>query len=94
MLDTDEENSEQKQQNERKYWENITEEPTGKKIYTIVENLKKNKRPDVNGISDESIKYAGIKLKQKIYELVKGIWKQEKMTRNWKNAIIIPIHQK
>jgi hypothetical protein len=40
------------------------------------------------------VKYGGDKLAQLIYESIKGVWKQELMSKEWTTTIICPIHKK
>jgi hypothetical protein len=50
-----------------------------------VRNLKKNKKAaETDGIHPNLIKYGGNKLLNRIYELVRQIWKEEKYLKNGK----------
>jgi hypothetical protein len=40
------------------------------------------------------VKYGGDKLIQLIYELIKDVWTQEVMPKEWTTTIICPIHKK
>jgi len=57
-------------------------------------NLKNNKAAGTDGIYPELIKYGGNKLLNRIYELVRHIWEDERIREEWKETIIVPIHKK
>jgi len=57
-------------------------------------NLKNNKAAGTDGIHQELIKYGGNKLLNRIYELLRLIWEEEKLPEEWKETIIVPIHKK
>jgi hypothetical protein len=57
-----------------------------------IRNLKNNKAAGTDGIHSELIKYGGDKLLNRIYELVRHIWEEERMSAEWKETIIVPIH--
>lgn len=70
---------------------NQVNDPTKEEIEEIIKSLKNNKSPGSNGITAENIKYGGEELKKQIYLLVKKIWQEEQMPKNWEKATIIPI---
>jgi hypothetical protein len=47
-----------------------------------------------DGIHPELIKYGGNKLLNRIFELVRQIWEEERMPEKWKDKIIVPINNK
>jgi acid phosphatase class B len=47
-----------------------------------------------DGIYPEFIKYRGNKLLNRVYELVRQIWKEESIPVEWKETIIVPIHKR
>jgi len=57
-------------------------------------NLKNNKATGTDGVHLELIKYRGNKLLNRIYELVRQIWEEERIPEEWKEAIIVPIYKK
>jgi len=57
-------------------------------------NLKNNKAAGTEGIQLELIKYGGNKLLNRIYELVRQIWEEERISEEWKETIIIPMYKK
>ena len=48
----------------------------------------------MDGIHLELIQYGGNKLLNRIYELVRQIWEQERIPEEWKETIIVPIYKK
>jgi hypothetical protein len=57
-------------------------------------NLKNNKAAGTDGIRLELIKYRGIELLNRMYELVKRIWEAERIPEEWKETLIVPIYKK
>jgi len=50
----------------------------------VIRNLKNNKAAGIDGIHLELIKYGGNKLLNRVYELVRQIWKEERIPEEWK----------
>jgi hypothetical protein len=67
------------------------EELTVKDIKKAMRNLKNNKEAGTDGILPELIKYGGNKLLNRIYELVRQIWEEERIPEEWKETITVPI---
>ena len=57
-------------------------------------NLKNNKVAGTDGIHLELIKYGVLNTLNRIYELVRQIWEEERMPEEWKETIIVPIYKK
>jgi len=57
-------------------------------------NLKNNKVAATDVIHLELIKYRGNKLLNRLYELVRQIWEEERIHEECKETIIAPIQQK
>jgi len=57
-------------------------------------NLKNNKAAGTHGTHPELIKYGGNKILNRIYELVRQIWEEERIPEEWKETIIVPIYKK
>jgi len=47
-----------------------------------------------DGIHLEIIKYGGNNLLNRIYELVRQIWKEERIPKEWTETVIVPIHKR
>ena len=43
-------------------------------------------------IHPEWIKYGGNKLLNRIYELIRQIWKEERVPEEWNKTVIVPIY--
>jgi hypothetical protein len=48
-------------------------------VRKIMRNLKNNKAAGTDGIQPELIKYRGIKLLNRMYEIVRRIWEAERI---------------
>jgi hypothetical protein len=60
------------------------EEITIEDVEKATRNLKNSKAAGSDGIHSELIKYGGYKLSNRIYELVRQIWEEEKIAAEWK----------
>ena len=69
------------------------EEITIEDVEKAVRNLR-NKVPGTDGIQSELIKYGGYRLLNRIYELVRQIWEEERIPAEWKETIIVPVHKR
>ena len=56
--------------------------------------MKSNKATGPDEILPEFIKNGGLTLKQKIYQLMVKLWKQEKIPWEWSEGILCPIYKK
>ena len=77
--------------------EDTTEEvddPTMAEIEEIINKSRNGKAPGKDGIRMEMFKYGGQEIKEKLYQLIKRIWQQERMPQEWKCGQIIAIHKK
>ena len=68
--------------------------PSFDELLDAIDATKENKSPGECGIPAEVWKYGGIRLKEKLYDLIAYIWSNEKMPQNWKDANIVPIFKK
>jgi len=57
-------------------------------------NIKNNKAAETDGIHPELIKYGENKLLNRMYELVRRIWEEERIPEEWKETIIVAIYEK
>ena len=62
------------------------EEITIEDVEKAVRNLRNNKVLGTDGIQSELIKYGGYKLLNRIYELVRQIWEEERIPAEWKET--------
>ena len=56
-------------------------------------NLKNNKAAGTDGIHPEWMKYGGNKLQNRIYELARQIWEEERILEEWKETTIVPTYK-
>lgn len=68
--------------------------PNLQEVTEIISQLKQNKSPGKDGIAAEIFKNGGKLLIQKMHSLIKDIWIQEKMPKDWSEAILCPILKK
>ena len=66
------------------------EEITIEDVEKAIRNLRNNKAAGTDGIHSELIKYGGNKLLSRIYDLVRQVWKEERIPEEWKETIIVP----
>jgi len=69
------------------------EELTIEDVKEAIRNLKNNETAGTDVIHLDLIKYGGNKLLNRMYELVRQIWEEERRPGEWKETIIIPIHK-
>jgi len=70
------------------------EELTIEDVKKVIRNIKNNKEAGTDGIHPELIKYGGNELLNRMYELVRKIWEEERIPEEWKETIIVPIHKR
>jgi len=70
------------------------EQLTLEDVKKAIRNLKNNRVAGTDGIHLELIKYGGNKLLNRMYELVRQVWEEERIHEEWKETIIISIHKR
>jgi len=70
------------------------EELTIEDVKKPIRKLKNNKAAGTDGIHPELIKYGGDKLLNRMYDLVRQIWEEERIPEEWKETITVPIHKR
>jgi len=94
LLNTESNGKEQVDQSiEASAQEQCTEEQNTQEVREVIKELN-NKAPGGDNICVELVKCGGDKLIQLIYELIKDVWRQEVMPKEWTKTIICPIHKK
>ena len=68
----------------------ITDDEIGRQI----ERLKKGKTPGRNGIQDERRMFGTERIKERIWEVVDGVWKGKGFRRQWREGTIISLFKK
>jgi len=74
--------------------EPLVSEPSASEIELAIDKLKSHKSPGIDQIPAELIKAGGRTIFLEIHKLMTSIWKKEKMPKDWKESIIVPIHKK
>lgn len=69
-------------------------EPSKEEFNEVLKNLKQGKAPGPDDICSEFIKNGGPELRERLYELMIQIWRQEAMPEEWRSGNIIPIPKK
>uniref|UniRef100_A0A8D9F872 Craniofacial development protein 2 n=1 Tax=Cacopsylla melanoneura TaxID=428564 RepID=A0A8D9F872_9HEMI len=67
---------------------------TYNEVVKAIKNLKNNKAPGSDNIPSELLKSGNGFLVEALTKLLNQVWKEEKVPREWTEAIIIPIHKK
>jgi len=70
------------------------EELTIEDVKKAIRNLKNYKAAGTDGMHSELIKYRGDKLLNRMYELVRQIWEEERIPERWRETIIFLIHKR
>lgn len=68
--------------------------PTRVEVVEAIKELKNKKVKGNDGICAEEIKWGGPAIEDSNYRIIMDIWVNKKIPRDWKEAIIIPIHKK
>ena len=71
----------------------VVVELTIQDVKKAMRNLKNNKAAGTDGIHPELIKFGGNELLNRMYELVRQIWEEDRIPEEWKETIIVPIHK-
>ena len=73
---------------------NKVPEPSFLEVQLVIEKLKSLKSPVIDQIPAELIKAGGGTIRCAIYKLIIAIWNKEELPGEWKESIILPIHNK
>lgn len=69
-------------------------EPTLEEIKQVIKTSRNGRAPGKDGINNELLKYGGEVLHEYIYEMIRKIWKEEKMPKEWESGQIVTLHKK
>ena len=72
----------------------LKQENTVDDVKKAMRNLKNYKAAGTDGIHPELIKYGGIKLLHIIYEVVRQIWEEKRMPKEFKETIMVRKYKK
>jgi hypothetical protein len=68
--------------------------PSRLEVEIAIAKLKKYKSPGGDEIPTELIQAGGKILLSAIHKLINSIWNKEELPDQWKESIIVPVHQK
>jgi len=74
--------------------ETLVPEPSASEVELAIDKLKSHKSPGTDQIPAELIKAGGRTIFLEIHKLIISIWKKEKLSEEWNESIIVPIHKK
>jgi hypothetical protein len=74
--------------------EPLVPEPSLVEVEIAIGKLKSYKSPGTDNIPAELIKAGGESLYSEIHRLICSIWNKEELPQQWKESIIVPIHDK
>jgi len=74
--------------------EPLVPEPSAAEFEPAIDKLKSHKSPGIDQIPAEVIKARSRTICLEIHKLITSIWKKEKLPKEGKESIIIPIHKK
>jgi len=74
--------------------EPLVPEPSAAEIELAISKLKSHKSPVIGQILAELIKAGGTTTCFEIYKFITSVWKKEKLSGEWKEPIIVPIHKR
>lgn len=74
--------------------ENDNDTPTAEDVRNAILRMKNNRAPGEDGIVSELLKYGGEAVVTSLTDIIKEVWKTEKMPTPWSTGIICPIHKK
>jgi len=72
----------------------LVTEPSASEFDLPIDKLKSHKSPGIDQIPADLIKAGGRTIYLEIHKLIISIWKKEKLSEEWKELIIVPIHNK
>ena len=72
----------------------LVPEPSAFEVELTISKLKSHKSPCIDEIPADLIKAGGGTISLEIHKLITSIWKKEKLPEEWKESIILLIHQK
>jgi hypothetical protein len=74
--------------------EPLVPEPSLVEVEIAIRKLKSYKSPGTDQIPSELIKAGGKTLCSEIHRFIWSIWNKEELSQQWKESIIVPIHNK
>ena len=74
--------------------EPLVPEPSAFEVELDIDKIKSHKSPGIDQIPAELIKAGGRTIYVEIHKLIISIWNKVKLSEEWKESIIVPIHKK
>ena len=68
--------------------------PTEEELFQALSRLKKGKAGGKSGLLPELITSGGTDLWDRVLEVIKKVWEDGKVVRDWQDAVVIPIPKK
>jgi len=68
--------------------------PSASEFDMTTEDVKRNQSPGTDQIPAEMIKAGSRTIHSEIHELINSIWNKEKLPKEWKELIIVPLFKK
>jgi len=72
----------------------LVPEPSASEFELVIDELQSHKSPGIDQIPAELIKAESRKICLVIHKLITSIWTMEKLSEEWKESIIVRIHEK
>ena len=72
----------------------LVPEPSAFEVELAIDRLKNHNSPGFDEIPAELIKAVGGTICLEIHKIITYIWKEEKLSKDWKESIIVPINKK
>ena len=70
------------------------EPPSLEEVKESLERMKPGKAPGEDGLTAEILRAGGEQVISKLHSLIKDIWINERIPKDWRKSIICPIHKK
>ncbi|RLU18885.1 hypothetical protein DMN91_009243 [Ooceraea biroi] len=74
--------------------EQEVDSPSVEEVRAVITALKNNKTAGVDGIQSKLYKAGGNRLVESLHALIRRIWEEEEMPRDWSKSLIVPLHKK
>lgn len=74
--------------------EELTEEPSREEIRNIIDGLVNGKAAGTDKIRNEYVKYSDEDSIEELYQIIRKVWRTNKMPEQWKKSVQIPIPKK
>jgi len=70
------------------------EELEEEEIVEAIRKMKIGKAAGIDGIPYEAWRYGGMTIRNGLVDLIKQVWRKNKIPEDWKSSIIVPLHKK